>query len=492
MKWLPTPRDFRAALQTAMHVTEPVERIERIASLAQHDLGFVDTIQLSRALDSFTTEVSSGFSRVRLALLASATVEHLVPAIRVAGVRRKLLIDVHTGTYGQYRQDLLNPSSALYRFAPEMVLFSLTARETIAGVRLMATAGEVDKVITRSIDELRLLWRRAREAFKATIIQQTFLDVSEPLFGSFDRLMPGAPRRVIARLNDRVCEAAALDGISVLDIAGVSARDGLDEWFDRARWFQAKQEIAPQAAPAYGEQLARVVAAQRGLSKKCLVLDLDNTLWGGVIGDDGLPGIVLGEGSPAGEAHLALQRYSKQLKERGIILAVCSKNDPAIAEAAFENHPDMLLKRSDIAVFVANWNDKVDNLKAVAAKLNIGIDSLVFVDDNPAERDRMRQALPMVAVPELPMDVSDYVPCLAEAGYFEAVSFTSEDQQRAGYYAANIARESARGSAQSMDDFLDGLEMSLEFGPFAAVDVARLTQLINKTNQFNLTIRRYT
>ena len=492
MKWLPAPRDFRAALQTAMQVSEPVERIERIASLAQYELGFVDTIQLSRALDSFTAEVSSGFSRVRLALLASATVEHLVPAIRVAGVRRKLLIDVHTGTYGQYRQDLLNPSSALYRFAPEMVLFSLTARETIAGVRLMATAGEVDKVITRSIDELRLLWRRAREAFKATIIQQTFLDASEPLFGSFDRLMPGAPRRVIARLNDRVCEAAALDGISVLDIAGVSARDGLDEWFDRARWFQAKQEIAPQAAPAYGEQLARVVAAQRGLSKKCLVLDLDNTLWGGVIGDDGLPGIVLGEGSPAGEAHLALQRYSKQLKERGIILAVCSKNDPAIAEAAFENHPDMLLKRSDIAVFVANWNDKVDNLKAVAAKLNIGIDSLVFVDDNPAERDRMRQALPMVAVPELPMDVSDYVPCLAEAGYFEAVSFTSEDQQRAGYYAANTARESARGSAQSMDEFLDRLEMSLEFGPFAAVDVARLTQLINKTNQFNLTIRRYT
>ena len=241
----------------------------------------------------------------------------------------------------------------------------------------------------------------------------------------------------------------------------------------------------------YGELVARLVAAQRGLSKKCLVLDLDNTVWGGVIGDDGLEGIVLGEGSAAGEAHLALQRYAKQINERGIILAVCSKNDPAIADAAFRDHPEMVLERSDIAAFVANWDDKARNLQVIAEKLNIGIDSLVFVDDNPVERARIRESLPMVAVPELPDDIAFYVPRLAEAGYFEAVAFTTDDRIRAEQYAANAEREALLGSSQSMEEFLRGLNMEVAYGPFAPVNLARVTQLINKTNQFNTTTRRY-
>jgi FkbH-like protein len=215
-------------------------------------------------------------------------------------------------------------------------------------------------------------------------------------------------------------------------------------------------------------------------------------LWRGVIGDDGLEGIVLGEGSAVGEAHLALQRYAKQLKERGVILAVCSKNDSATAEAAFREHPEMLLRRSDIAAFLANWDDKAENLKAIATRLNIGIDSLVFVDDNPVERARIRESLPAVAVPELPDDAAHFVRCLSEAGYFEAVAFTSEDQHRAELYAANAEREALLGSAQSMDDFLRRLDMSVVCGPFTAVDHARIVQLFNKTNQFNATTRRYT
>jgi FkbH-like protein len=211
-----------------------------------------------------------------------------------------------------------------------------------------------------------------------------------------------------------------------------------------------------------------------------------------VIGDDGLEGIIIGEGSAAGEAHLALQRYAKQLKERGVILAVCSKNDAKTAEAAFHEHPEMLLRRSDIAVFLANWDDKAENLKAIAIRLNIGIDSLVFVDDNPVERARIRQSLPAVAVPELPDDAAHYVRCLSDAGYFEAVAFTSEDRHRAEFYAANAERETLLGSTQSMDGFLRGLEMSVVYGPFTTVDHARIVQLFNKTNQFNATTRRYT
>jgi FkbH-like protein len=186
-----------------------------------------------------------------------------------------------------------------------------------------------------------------------------------------------------------------------------------------------------------------------------------------------------------------LQHYAKLLKERGVILAVCSKNEPKVAEAVFRDHPEMALRRSDIAAFVANWDDKALNLKTIAARLNIGVDSLVFVDDNPVERARVRQSLPMVAVPELLDDPALYVRCLAEAGYFEAIAFTAEDRDRAQAYAANAEREAMLGSAESMDDFLRGLDMTAVYGPFTAVDHARVVQLINKTNQFNTTTRRY-
>jgi FkbH-like protein len=492
MTWLPIPSDFRGDLRAALETPEPAHRLEKLAALAQHRLGFLETIQLDRALGHIPAESATGFVRVRLALLGSSTVDHLAPAIRIAGLRRRLLIDVHVGSYGQYRQEFTDSASPLYRFAPQIVLFSLTAREAVAGVPVTATVAEADAIIARTVEDHRVLWRKARETFRAAVIQQSFLDVSEPLFGSYDQFVPGTPARIISRLNERLLEAAAMDTVSLLDIARSSERDGIEVWFDTARWLQARMEIAPQAAPLYGELVARIVAAQCGLSKKCLVLDLDNTLWGGVIGDDGIDGIVLGEGTPSGEAHLALQRYAWQLKERGIILAVCSKNDPATAEAVFRDHPEMLLKRSDIAAFVANWSDKAENLKDIAARLNIGMDSLVLVDDNPAERARIRSSLPMVAVPELPDDPAHYVRCIADAGYFESVAFTSEDRQRAEQYAANAERDALLGLSESMDSFLRGLKMSVVSGPFMPVDLARVTQLINKTNQFNPTTRRYT
>jgi FkbH-like protein len=491
MNWLPIAPDFRGDLRAVLKSANPEDCLEKLISLAQCRLGFLETLQLAQALDRLTLEPTFGLSSIRLAILASSTVEHLSPAIRVACLGRRMLVDVYTGAYGQYRQDLFDHESPLHQFAPQAVLFSLTARDTVVQVPLTATETEVDETIVRYIDELRLLWRKARECFKATIIQQTFLNIAEPIFGSYDRLVPGAPARVIAKLNDRLSDAAVQDAVSLLDVVRASERDGIDAWFDVGRWFQSKMEIAPQSAAEYGNMVGRIVGAQCGLSKRCLVFDLDNTLWGGVIGDDGIGGIVLGEGSAAGEAHLALQQYAKQLKERGVILAVCSKNDPVIAEDAFRNHPDMRLKMSDIAIFVANWDDKSENLKLIAAQLNIGVDSLVFVDDNPVERARIRQSLPMVSVPELPDDVSNYVRCLAEAGYFEAVAFTSEDRQRADQYKANAERQAVSKSSESMDDFLRSLKMSVSFGPFTPVDLARITQLINKTNQFNTTTLRY-
>jgi FkbH-like protein len=280
-------------------------------------------------------------------------------------------------------------------------------------------------------------------------------------------------------------------GIHLLGVDKYAALDGMRAWHDPALWHRSKQEIHPSAAHMYGEYLVRLVAAQRGVSSKCLVLDLDNTLWGGVIGDDGIEGIVLGQGNAVGESHVALQRYALHLRERGVILAVCSKNDEANAISAFEQHPEMILKRDDIACFVANWTDKATNLKYIAKYLNIGIDSLVFVDDNPFERNLVRQELPQVSVPELPEDPGLYVQCIAAAGYFEALTLTEEDRHRAEQYQMNAAREALRESATDMDSYLRGMAMELLWKPFDEIGLQRIVQLINKTNQFNVMTRRY-
>jgi FkbH-like protein len=490
MQWLPLASDVNATLRAARAAVAS-ERVERLAALAGHRLGYLEVLQVDRALREVWTDAPARFSRVRLALLGAATLEHLAPGIRVGGLRRGLLIDVRTGRYNQHRQELLDVDSEVHRFAPQVVVLSLTARQLVGQIPLVASASEVDAALDAPLAEVRQLWRHARERFGADIVQQSLLCVEPQVFGSFDRLVPGSPAQLVRRLNDRLAEAAAADGVHLLDLARIVAGEGLGAWFDPARWLQAKMEVAPPAAAWYGEHVARIVGAQRGCSRKCLVLDLDNTLWGGVVGDDGVAGLVLGEGSGAGEAHLALQRYAQQLGERGVILAVCSKNDPVVAEAAFREHPEMVLRPEDVAVFLANWDDKAENLRRIASHLNIGLESLVFVDDNPAERARIRQSLPMVAVPELPADVAGYVRCLADAGYFEAVAFTADDRERGRQYAANAARETLLESSESMDDYLRSLGMTLEASAFRAVDLVRVTQLINKTNQFNPTTRRY-
>ena len=423
-------KDSRTKLELAITGDVPA-RFEALAALAGHRLDFLETIQVDRALGQIASIPTDGFTSLRVALIGSATLNQLVPGIRVSGLRHRLLLEVQAGNYGQYRREVLDPTSSLHQFAPHVVVLAVTVNDALGNVPVTASQTEVEAALARALADLRNLWRKVRASTKATVIAQTFLDQSLPIFGSFDRQVAAAPSRLASRLNDLVADATKQDGVSLLDIAAHAQRDGIEAWFDVRRWLQAKQEIKPEAAGLYGELLARVISAQRGSARKCLVLDLDNTLWGGVIGDDGLEGIVLGEGNVRGEAHLALQRYAQQLKQRGVILAVCSKNDPATAETAFRDHPEMLLKRSDIAAFVANWDDKAANLRKIATQLNIGLDSLIFVDDNPVERAFIRQALPMVAVPEMPEDTADYAQTLAQAGYFEAVSFTREDQERA-------------------------------------------------------------
>ena len=271
----------------------------------------------------------------------------------------------------------------------------------------------------------------------------------------------------------------------------LAATHGNWEWSDERFYFDAKLPCAPQLLPVLAHSLVSLILAIRGKSRKCLVLDLDNTLWGGVIGDDGMGGIILGHGDAQGEAFSSFQQYALRLKDRGVILAVCSKNDEKVAREAFESHPEMALKLSDITSFYANWDDKATNLGRIAGDINIGLDSLVFFDDNPAERALVRRHLPEVAVPELPVDVAGYIRTLERHRYFETVSLNQEDLQRTSMYARDAERKALKTSATDMGEYLASLNMRAIVEPIDDVNRERISQLINKSNQFNLTTRRY-
>lgn len=495
--WLPDHPALSAAIGEAKREADPVARLMLAARLAGYRRDFTLTARLDRLADEALNHAehsaltACGLTPLRVALLASHTVDHLVPSLRVAALHRRLALSVYVAPYGLYRQALLADDPALAAFAPNVVVLALDARDAPLQLPLDASEEEVTAAVNARVDELRRLWQRARERFAAQVIQQTLVPADPPLFGSYEALVPAAPYTVTERLNAALRVAAREEGVLLMDLAWLAAQgsygDGLT---DPVRWHQAKQLVSPLLAPLYGDHLARILAASVGLSRKCLVLDLDNTLWGGVIGDDGLEGIRLGQGSPTGEAFLAFQRYAAMLARRGVILAVCSKNDLTVAEAAF-NHPEMALKRGDIAAFVANWEDKAGNLRRIAQMLDIGLDSLVFVDDNPAERDIVRRELPEVGVPELPEDIAEYPARVAAAGYFEAVSFTADDASRGRNYASNAERKAAQSQATDMEGYLRGLDMTLVATPIGATELTRATQLINKTNQFNLTTRRY-
>ena len=275
------------------------------------------------------------------------------------------------------------------------------------------------------------------------------------------------------------------------DILYLSAQVGQAAWFRNNYWYNFHMALSPTATVALAQNVAAIVKSVYGKSKKCLVLDLDNTLWGGVIGDDGVQNLILGRDHPVGEAFLDFQRYVKSLQRRGIILAVCSKNDPENAKEGF-SHPDSVLKLEDFSVFKANWDPKPDNIRAIAAELNIGLDSIVFVDDNPAERDFVTEQLPEVAVPNVGTDVSCFAEVLDHERYFEVDKVVQDDLNRSAYYSSNAQRSADRGKFSNYGEFLASLEMTAEIGPFLPVYLERITQLINKTNQFNLTTRRYT
>ncbi len=428
-------------------------------------------------------------SPMRLGVLASSTFDLVVDALPAAAARHGVAVTIATTPYDQVMQQALDTASIINQPGLDVILLAIDHRWL--GIDVSGALDNPAAAVEDAFGRVVSVVEGIRRSSGHDVIVPTIPMPPLSLFGSYDRQIAGSMRRLLEAVNGRIAGLADQPGIYLLDLAALAEQVGTATWFDPVQWGAYKFAFSSSVDSLYADHVGRLLGAIRGKARKCLVLDLDNTLWGGVIGDDGIDHIKLGQGSALGEAFLAVQRLALTLRDRGVILAVASKNDDATAREPFKTHVEMLLREHHIAVFQANWLDKASNLEAIARTLNIGIDSLVFLDDNAAERAQLRAALPMVAVPELPADPSWYAPILAAAGYFESVSFSAEDRARADSYAAEARRAEVRSSTRDLGDYLSSLGMTFTASAFDVQGRQRITQLIGKTNQFNLTTRRY-
>jgi len=489
--WLPRcAGDFAAACSAALEA--PAAAGARIRQLASRALGDNDLIRLSRVIGRARRSGISlqPLAPFRLGLLGNSTTDFITAAVTATGPRHGFDIECIAGGYDQAVQESSSPDSKLNRSAPDAVLIALDWR----ALPLRSRVGDADEAraaVDESIQLLRAILDGVRANSGAVCLVQTVAPPPECLFGSLDRGLRGTRWQMIDAFNQALRESVAGSGDVIFDVAALAETVGLANWHSPAQWHLAKLPFAQEFLPLYAERVCNLVAALRGRSRRCLALDLDNTLWGGVIGDDGIAGIHCVQGDALGEAYLEFQRFLLSLRERGVLLAVCSKNDDETARLPFRHHPDMLIREEHIVVFQANWSDKPANLQAICKELNLGLESLVFVDDNPFERELVRKTLPEVAVPEMPDDPAGFARTLSAAAYFELPSFSAEDAARADYYAGNARRAVLQSSTTDLQAYIASLDMSIYFRPFDAVGRARITQLINKTNQFNLTTRRY-
>jgi len=492
LQWLPRPpQEFSERLKTLGNTESPIGR--EIQSLASFGLNLNQLTKLAKAIGKVRSEGKSldPLTPFRLAVLSNSTIDMIVPALVASAARRGIALEVVQPSYDQVAQEALTPDSRVNSSMADAVLFALDYR----ALPLKLSLGDPDAsavTVQGAFGYLQALRDGIKANSNAVCIFQTFAAPVESLFGSLDRALPGTLRSLIDGINRELTAYVLGSGDVLLDVAGLAETVGLANWHDTQLWNMGKFSFSDELIPLYADHVGRKVAAIRGKSGKVLVLDLDNTVWGGVIGDDGLEGIKIAQGDATGEAHLAVQRLALDLRQRGIVLAVSSKNTDEVARTPFEQHPEMLLKLNHIAVFQANWNDKATNIRAIAEELSLGLDSIVFLDDNPVERGLVRKLLPQVAVPELPDDPAYYARTLTAGGYFEAVAFATEDLKRAGFYQDNAKRASLQKQVGGVDAYLASLDMTITFQPFDPTGRARIVQLINKSNQYNLTTRRYT
>lgn len=438
--------------------------------------------------------LEDGSKRIKkkIAVLGGSTTNDIVKTLEIYLLSEGIEPEFYQSEYNRFWQDAMFENPELKDFAPD-VIYIHTSYRNIAGFlpAASAPADEVEAKLDERYSYYEKMWIRLREEYACPVIQNNFELPPYRIFGNRDCWDIHGAVSFISSLNERFNSYARENGgFYICDIAYVAACFGLDKWYDDEAWYMYKYAFSADATPYVAFNLSHIIKSIFGKNKKVIALDLDNTLWGGVVGDDGVEGIEIGEETATAECFKAFQEYLKKQKDIGIMLTVASKNDHENAIAGL-NHPEGVLRPEDFIVIKANWETKDRNLAETASEMDLGIDSFVFADDNPTERDLVRKSLPTVSVPEM-LRPADYIRTIDRNGYFEVTAFSADDLKRNDMYKANVKRASQQHEFTDYNEYLKSLDMRAEIKSFAPVYIPRITQLTNKSNQFNLTTRRYT
>lgn len=433
----------------------------------------------------------SGFKTIKVAVLADSASQFICDAIKGYGIHAQINFDIYEADYSQIDLQVFDPTSELYESKPDFVIINKCTEKLQKEFYKKDRAGKAH--FAEYIQQTtRKYYETITSRMKAKVIVNTFLETTDGVFGNYAAKTDASFLYQVRKSNLFLMDLAQqLKDLFVCDLNAIQSEIGHVNAFDSKMYVSADMVYSLDFLPYIGQHVTQIIQAVTGTFKKCLILDLDNTTWGGIIGDDGVEGIQVGY-LGLGKVFSELQTWAKQLKERGIILAVCSKNTEEIAKEPFQTHPDMVLRLEDIAIFVANWQTKVENIRHIQAVLNIGFDSMVFLDDNPFEREMVKTGIPDVTVPELPEDPSEYLSYVKSLNLFETASYTEEDETRTKQYQEEAQRNQFQMSFENENDFLGSLEMVSEVKAFDDFSIPRVAQLTQRSNQFNLRTIRYT
>ena len=431
---------------------------------------------------------TSTLPKLKVALLGDTATQFLAIALRGEGILRGYDIELWEAGYSQVERQIMDASSDYYAFAPDYTIVFQSSHKLLD--RHALYCAEKQRCLAEErLDFIRLLCQQGA----GHIIYYNYPDIDDTIFGSYGSKVEESFSYQLAKLNYELMKLSQeYQNLFLCDLAGIFAKYGRNYMFDSSIYINTEMIFSLDALPIVASRTIDIIAAVQGKFKKCLILDLDNTVWGGVVGDDGWESIQIGHGIGIGKAFTEFQQWVKKLKNRGVIICVCSKNDEDKAKEPFEKNPEMVLKLDDIAVFVANWENKADNIRTIQSILNIGFDSMVFLDDNPFERNMVRENVPGITIPELPEDSGEYLEFLYSQNLFETASFSSVDKDRTKHYQEEARRVSNQKSFTNEADFLKSLEMLSIVKGFDKFNTPRVAQLSQRSNQFNLRTVRYT
>lgn len=484
---------LRSAFSAALQAGDRFRAMQLGSTVLGEDPGLSQISFISRELEKIPRG-KLGLKPLKVALLSSFSIEFIKKPLEVLCFLSGIEAEIYLSGFGQFQQEIRNAESGLYAFSPDIVILSVEGPDWLPEIYrdyLDGIAAGFDGILSRFSEEFQSLIKSFREGSKASLLVNNFAPPIWRQLGILDGQAGTGQGQLVHRINESlasICQQTP--GVFLVDYAGVVGRVGAEQWYDERMNHYAKAPIAMAMLPRLAGEYVKYFRGLTGQTKKCLVLDLDNTLWGGVLGEDGADGIQLSSVYP-GSAYVAFQREILNLHKRGVLLALASKNNAADVEEVFANHSSMLLKKEHFASLQIHWGQKVESLREIAQQLNISLEHMVFVDDNPAECAEMIRALPMVKTIQLPKQPELFIRALLEDGVFDSLNFSLEDRRRGELYRQREQAEQLRGTSGSLEDFYRSLEMEISFAPVDKSTLARSAQLTQKTNQFNITTIRF-